>query len=97
MTDDNIKGEARELRGKAESAAGRLAGDAKLKVDGAVDEIAGRAQSAYGRAKSAAREVTDQVADLGDGNSGLEAIIRRQPLTAAMVALGIGYVLGRLR
>jgi uncharacterized protein YjbJ (UPF0337 family) len=71
------------------------------KFEGAAQEMGGRAQQKLGEAlgdtgmqargmyNQAAGQAQEQVARLSE-------VIRDQPLTAALVALGIGYILGRL-
>jgi len=64
---------------------------------GAARNAAGRAQEAVGDAKTraeglynqAAGEAQQQIVRLGD-------VIREQPTVSVLIALGIGYLLGRL-
>jgi len=71
------------------------------KIEGMARDLGGRVQEAAGAAigdtrmqaqgmyNQAAGQAQEQVARLGE-------VIRDQPLTAALVALGLGYILGRL-
>ncbi|OYV39084.1 MAG: hypothetical protein B7Z80_08255 [Rhodospirillales bacterium 20-64-7] len=61
MVDENeLKGGARELGGKAEEMLGNVTGDTKSQVEGQIDQMAGRAQRTFG---AAADEVRGNVAD----------------------------------
>ncbi|MBO0710824.1 MAG: CsbD family protein [Acetobacteraceae bacterium] len=84
---DQFEGTMRELGGKAEDAAGRVAGDTTLQGKGVADQVSGAVQRNYG----AVRDVAN------DGLETLSETIRDQPLTAIVVALGVGWLLGRLR
>lgn len=79
---DKVEGMAREMGGRAQSAMGDTFGDAKTQARGMYNQASGRAQQAWGQAQGAGEQ-------LGD-------VIRDQPLIAAVVALGIGYLIGRL-
>jgi uncharacterized protein YjbJ (UPF0337 family) len=79
---DNLQGTAREMGGRVQRKVGEAVGDAKTQADGLYNQAAGTAQQMWGQAQ----EATDQVS----------GAIRAQPLIAAAVAVGIGYILGRL-
>jgi len=79
---DNFEGTAREMGGRVQRKVGEAVGDAKTQADGLYNQAAGTAQQVWGHAQ----ETTNQVS----------GAIRAQPLVAAAVALGIGYILGRL-
>jgi uncharacterized protein YjbJ (UPF0337 family) len=79
---DGFEGAAREMGGQVQQKVGEAVGDARTQADGLYNQAAGRAQQMWGQAHDA----TDQVS----------GAIRAQPLVAAVVALGIGYILGRL-
>ena len=71
------------------------------KMQGAARDMAGRVQQTAGDAlgdtrtqaqgmyNQAAGQAQEQVARLSE-------VIRDQPLTSALIALGVGYILGRL-
>jgi len=80
---DRMQGTVREMGGRAQAKAGEVIGDAKTQAEGLYEQAAGRAQQVLGHAQ----EATDQ----------LSGMIRAQPLIAAAAALGVGYLLGRLR
>ncbi|HVC60258.1 MAG TPA: CsbD family protein [Acetobacteraceae bacterium] len=79
---DRLAGTAPETGGRVQQNAGEAAGDAKLQAEGLCNQAAGTAQQLWGQAQ----EATGQVS----------GAIRAQPLVAAAVALGLGYILGRL-
>jgi uncharacterized protein YjbJ (UPF0337 family) len=54
MTNDTIKGAARELKGKAQSAFGGATNDRSTQLKGEVNKVAGKAQKEFGKAKDAA-------------------------------------------
>lgn len=56
MTDEQVKGVVGNMAGKIQQAAGSLAGDTGMKVEGAVREAAGKAETAYGDAVEAVRD-----------------------------------------
>jgi uncharacterized protein YjbJ (UPF0337 family) len=70
------------MGGRAQQTVGEAVGDAKTQADGLYNQAAGRAQQVWGQAQ----EASDQAS----------SAIRAQPLLATAIALGIGYLLGRL-
>ena len=97
MTDHSTAGAARNLAGKAEEGFGRATGDAKTQVQGLADQAAGAAQELYGQARDGA---TDAAGAARDSAASFERWLRRtietQPYTAAVVAVGLGWLLGRM-
>jgi uncharacterized protein YjbJ (UPF0337 family) len=97
MDENRITGTARNLGGKADEGVGRVMGDAKMQVRGMADQAAGAAQDLYGQARDTA---ADAAGAARDSAASLEKWLRRtietQPYTAAMVAIGIGWLLGRM-
>jgi uncharacterized protein YjbJ (UPF0337 family) len=79
---DSLEGNVREMGGRVQQTVGEAVGDSKMQADGLYNQAAGNAQRVWGQA----RDATDQAT----------GAIRAQPLLAAVIALGIGYVLGRL-
>ena len=71
---------------KFEGMARDMGGRAQETVGEAIGDTRMQAQGMYNQAAGQAQE---QVARLSE-------VIRDQPLTAALVALGLGYILGRL-
>jgi len=91
MNEDRISGTARNLGGKAEEGFGRVTGDAKTQIQGKLDQAAGTAQDLYGQAADAAIDTVTTF------DKWLRTTIETQPYTTALVALGIGWLLGRTR
>jgi uncharacterized protein YjbJ (UPF0337 family) len=90
MDEGRISGTARNVGGKIEEGVGRLTGDAGTQIQGKLDLAAGAAQDLYGQAADAARDTAATF------DKWLRRTIETQPYTAAIVALGIGWLLGRM-
>ena len=90
MDENRLSGTARNLGGKAEEGVGRLTGDVKTQLQGKLDQAAGAAQDVYGQTADVARETAVTF------DKWLRNTIETQPYTSAMVALGIGWLLGRM-
>jgi uncharacterized protein YjbJ (UPF0337 family) len=90
MDEDRLYGTARNLGGKVEEGVGRATGDVQTQIRGKLDQAAGTAQDLYGQTADAARETAITF------DKWLRSTIETQPYTAAMVALGIGWLLGRM-
>jgi len=56
MDKDRIKGAAKDLKGKAKEAVGKVTGDAKIEAEGKADQVKGKAQNAVGGAKDALKK-----------------------------------------
>jgi uncharacterized protein YjbJ (UPF0337 family) len=108
MDTDRIAGAAKDFAGKAESAVGEIAGQAKNKTAGRVHEAAGTMQNLYGQAKDAARDATDAATKQAqeiyessddtfrDGSRALAKKVRENPLGSVLIAGGIGFALALL-
>ena len=79
---DTFQGSVRDMGGRAQQKVGEVMGDAKTQADGMYNQAAGKAQQMWGQAQDASGQLSDT--------------IRAQPLIAAAVAVGIGYLIGRL-
>ena len=90
MDENRIEGSARNLGGKVQEGIGRVTGDAKSTVEGVMNQAAGTAQNLYGQSADAARQTASTL------DSWLRNTIETQPYTTAIVALGIGWLLGRM-
>ncbi len=71
------------------------------KVQGMARDMAGRAQQAVGSTLGDARTQAEGLYNQASGQAQEQAgrlaeVIRDQPLMTAMIALGVGYILGRL-
>jgi len=90
MNENSVSGTVRDVGGKAEEGLGRATGDLKTQVQGKLDQAAGAAQDLYGQTADVARDTAVTF------DKWLRSRIETQPYTAAMVALGIGWLLGRM-
>jgi uncharacterized protein YjbJ (UPF0337 family) len=90
MDENRISGTARNLGGKAEESFGRVTGDLKAQAQGKLDQAVGTAQDLYGQTADAARDTAATF------DKWLRETIETQPYTVALVALGIGWLLGRM-
>jgi uncharacterized protein YjbJ (UPF0337 family) len=90
MDENRVEGTARNLGGKVQEGFGKVTGDARTQAEGLANQAAGAAQDLYEQAAETARETA----------SGFEKALRHtietQPYTSALVAVGIGWLLGRL-
>ena len=90
MDENRVSGTARNVGCRAEEGLGRATGDLKTQVQGKLDQAAGAAQDLYGQTADVARDTAVTF------DKWLRSRIETQPYTAAMVALGIGWLLGRM-
>jgi uncharacterized protein YjbJ (UPF0337 family) len=90
MDENRIEGTARNVGGKVQEGVSRVTGDARTRAEGLANQAAGTAQDLYGQAADTARE---QATNL---DRWLRHNIETQPYTCALVALGIGWLLGRM-
>jgi uncharacterized protein YjbJ (UPF0337 family) len=96
MDEHRVTGTARQVGGKIEEGFGRVAGDPKREVQGILDQAQGSAERLYGQAKDAAGEAAEGVrAAAISVEDILRNTIETRPYTAAAIALGIGWLLGR--
>ena len=90
MDEDRVEGTARNVGGKVQEGLGRVTGDARTRAEGLANQAVGTAQDLYGQAADTARE---QATNL---DRWLRHNIETQPYTSALIALGIGWLLGRM-
>ncbi|MGB6658992.1 MAG: CsbD family protein [Xanthobacteraceae bacterium] len=90
MDENRLEGTARNLGGKVQEGVGRVTGDAKTQAKGVANEVRGKAQDLYGQTADTARDTATSL------DSWLRETIETQPYTTALVALGIGWLLGRM-
>jgi uncharacterized protein YjbJ (UPF0337 family) len=90
MDENRLEGTARNLGGKIQEGVGRATGDTQTKAEGIMNQAAGTAQDLYGQTADAARQTATTL------DAWLRNSIETQPYTTAVVALGIGWLLGRL-
>jgi uncharacterized protein YjbJ (UPF0337 family) len=97
MDENRVAGTARNIGGKVEEGVGRITGDTKAQIRGIADQAAGAAQDLYGQARDTAADAAVAARDSASSmEKWLRNTIETQPYTAAMVALGIGWLLGRM-
>ena len=108
MDKDRVAGSAKDFAGRVEGAVGGIAGDAKTQAAGRVREATGTAQNLYGQAKDAAREAADAAVsytqnayDNGsdtfrDGSQAIAKKVQENPLSAMLIAGGVGFALALL-
>ncbi|HEY2532542.1 MAG TPA: CsbD family protein [Xanthobacteraceae bacterium] len=90
MDENRLEGTARNLGGKIEEGVGRATGDVKIQGKGMANQVAGDAQYVYGQAADATRSESVKL------DQWVRNAIETQPYTSALVALGIGWFLGRM-
>jgi len=90
MDENRLEGTARNLGGKIQEDVGRATGDTKTKAEGLMNQAAGTAQDLYGQTADAARQTATTL------DAWMRSSSEPQPYTTAIVALGIGWRLGRL-
>jgi ElaB/YqjD/DUF883 family membrane-anchored ribosome-binding protein len=79
----------------------RALGDAKRQASGVADAITDAAQDMYGQARESASDVADTASSAARKTAGsfekaIRNTIETQPYTAAAIALGVGWLLGRM-
>jgi len=90
MDENRAEGTIRNLGGKAQEGLGRVTGDAETQVKGQANQALGAAQDLYGQAADTAR---DTAASFGEW---FRQTVETQPYTTALVALGLGWLFGRM-
>jgi len=79
----------------------RAFGDAKKQAAGVAGEVTDAAQAAYRQAVDSASQVADAATKAARKTSGsferaLRSTIETQPYTAVVIALGLGWLFGRM-
>jgi uncharacterized protein YjbJ (UPF0337 family) len=96
MDENRVSGTARNAGGKLEEGLGRVMGDTKTQAEGIAKQVGGAAQDMYGQARDAASDAAGAARNTAFS---LEKLVRNtietQPYTSALVALAIGWLLGR--
>ena len=90
MDENRSQGTARNWAGKVQEGVGSVTGDANERAEGLLNQAAGTAQDLYGQAADTARDSAVTF------DKWLRKTIETQPYTTAIVALGLGWLLGRL-
>ena len=96
MTDDRISGSAKNIGGQLEEGFGRVTGDEKMQLEGRARQAEGTLQDVYGQAKETAVDAAGAIRDkASEASDFLREMIEERPFTAAAIALGIGFLIGR--
>jgi ElaB/YqjD/DUF883 family membrane-anchored ribosome-binding protein len=79
----------------------RAFGEAKKNAAGVAEEVSGAAQDIYGQARDSASDVADATTKAARKTAGsferaLRNTIETQPYTAVVIALGLGWLFGRM-
>jgi uncharacterized protein YjbJ (UPF0337 family) len=90
MVENRVEGAARNFGGKAQEGVGSVTGSARTQAEGLANQATGAAQDLYGQAADTVREKASSF------EKALRQTIESQPYTSAFVALGIGWLLGRM-
>lgn len=97
MDENRVTGTVRNVGGKVEEGLGRATGDAGMRTEGLVNQAAGAAQDLYGQARDGAADAAGAARDTAVTlEKWLRRSIEAQPYTTAIVAIGIGWLLGRM-
>jgi ElaB/YqjD/DUF883 family membrane-anchored ribosome-binding protein len=79
----------------------RALGDAKKQASGVAGAVTDAAQEVYGQARDSAADVVDAASTAARNTAGaferaLRNTIETQPYTAVAIAIGLGWLLGRM-
>ena len=86
MDQDQVEGTLNQAAGTVQGKVGDMLGDSKSQIEARARAMAGQVQERYG---AAAGQVRDAAASVTER-------ITEQPLIAVAIAVGIGFLLGRL-
>jgi uncharacterized protein YjbJ (UPF0337 family) len=96
MNEDRFSGTAKNITGKAEEGVGYATGDVKSQLQGKAKQMQGDLQDLYGQAKDKAADAAQSLREsAGDVDDFVRRTIEQRPYTTAVVALGIGFLIGR--
>ena len=97
MNEDRVIGNAKNVGGRVEEGLGQATADVKSQLQGKAKQMEGGLQDVYGEVKETASDAAEAVRESATGaNDFLRTTIEERPYTAAAIALGIGYLIGRL-
>jgi uncharacterized protein YjbJ (UPF0337 family) len=97
MDENRVSGTAKNISGKVEEGFGRFTGDTRTQAEGVAKQVNGAAQDLYGQARDAASDAASAARDTASSfEKMLRNTIETQPYTAALVALGLGWLIGRM-
>jgi len=87
---------AKNIGGQMEEGFGRATGDVKSQLQGKAKRVEEALQDAYGQAMEGAADAAEVIRESASGAEDfLRTTIEERPYTAAAVALGVGYLIGR--
>jgi len=96
MNEDRLAGTAKNMGGQMESGFGRATGDVRTQAQGAAKQAEGTLQDICGQAKDAAVNTAQAVRETASNADDLvRTTIEQRPYTAAAIALGVGFLIGR--
>ena len=97
MDENRVAGTAKNMGGKVEEGLGRVTGDTKSQVEGIAKQAAGAAEDLYGQARDSAADAAGAARNSAASlEKWLRHTIETQPYTTALVAVGLGWLLGRM-
>ena len=104
MDENRIAGTAKNMAGRAQENLGRVVGYARTQAEGVVNQVKGTAQDLYGQARESASQVAEAAVETAavarqtasSFERSLRNTIETQPYTAVFVALGLGWLVGRM-
>ena len=97
MDENRFAGTAKNMGGKVEEGLGRVTGDTKSQVEGIAKQAAGAAEDLYGQARDSAADAAGAARNSAASlEKWLRHTIETQPYTTALVAVSLGWLLGRM-
>jgi uncharacterized protein YjbJ (UPF0337 family) len=97
MDENRVAGTAKNLGGKVEEGFGRVTGDAKTQAKGLYNQAEGAVQDLYGQAVDSAGDAAQAVKRTAvTVEDTLRNTIETKPYTAVAIALGLGWLIGRV-
>lgn len=96
MDENRISGTERKIEGSVQEGVGNAFGDTTAAARGRLKQAVGSAQDLYGKAVDATGDAVGAVQGASRSmESSLRSFIEDNPYTTAVIALGIGWLLGR--
>jgi uncharacterized protein YjbJ (UPF0337 family) len=97
MNQNTVASSAKTVGGKVQQGVARITDDVKTEAEGVVNQAAEAAQELYDQAKEGAQDAAKAVQQgAADVEDYIRHAIEKRPYTIAFVALGVGWVLGRM-
>ncbi len=96
MDENRLSGTAKKLGGKVEEGLGRVTGDATTQAEGQLKQAAGNIQDVYGKAIDSAGDTIESAKMTAtSAEDTIRDFIENRPYTTAVIALGLGWLIGR--